>query len=550
MLAVSRSVAPTFLASIGLVLVVAIRPVFADEATSASQPAAKAEKNRTIELLLQSREKGKPVERRESVDPSHVGVVAIDMWNYHWCKTATGRVAALVPRMNATLAGARKLGMQVFLCPTDSTDKYVGTPPRERAAVWPRRTVPWGPEINCPPVPGYGSGCMCGSPSCQGNYGWDGMHPDLVIGETDLMPTDAEGLYSICHDQGITHLIIVGVHTQICVLGKPTGIRNMKRAGFECVLARDLTDALTGYVPQQNIIPDDSTAKIVAHFEEHLAPTVNFWESMVAAGAVDRGQVVDPIRITPWGTVERPHFFEAEQIVTLTSPWQDGAQIRYTLDGSEPTPQSMLYTESLKVTRTTRLRAAGFRDGQQVSLAADGYFVQLPPLPPEPTVQLTDLQPDWSAGPGHGHYSGTDRKLYRYEREAKPAQKNLSNFGTPLSIRGKQYEHGLGVRAPHQMIFPLKPEYDRFVALAGIDDHLIKYENGTNLARLPSVVFKIFIDGKLAAESPRMRISEGPWRFDVPIPAGSKQISLATTDAGDGNREDAADWVNAGFIVK
>jgi hypothetical protein len=139
--------------------------------------------------------------------------------------------------------------------------------------------------------------------------------------------------------------------------------------------------------------------------------------------------------------------------------------------------------------------------------------------------------------------------LYRYEREAKPPQKNLSNFGTPLSIRGKQYAQGLGVRAPHQMIFPLKPEYDRFVALAGIDDHLLTIERGTNLAMRPSVVFKVFIDGKLMAESPRMRISEGPWPFDVQVPPGSKQISLATTDAGDGNREDVANWVKAGFLL-
>lgn len=504
----------------------------------------------TIALPLQSREKGQPLERREQIDPHQIGVVAIDVWNYHWCKTAAARVGALVPRMNATLAGARKLGMQVFLCPTDSVDKYVGTAPRERAAVWPRQKISWGAEVHCPPVPGFGSGCMCGNPSCQGNYGWDAMHPDLVIDENDLMPTDAEGLYSICRDKGITHLIIVGVHTQICVLGKPTGIRNMKRAGLHCILARDLTDALTGYVPHEKLLPDTSTAAIVAHFEEHLAPTINFWECMANAGVVDRKAVVDPIRVTPWGTIERPHFFEGKQIVTLTSPWQAGAEIRYTLDGSEPTPQSALYSQPLTLEQTTRLKVAGFRDGQPVALTTDCYFVRLPPLPPEPVVPLADLKPDWSAGPGHGHFDGGRPDLYRYEREAQPAQHNLSNFGTPLSIRGKPYKQGLGVRAPHQMIFPLKAEYDRFVALVGVDDHLIKSEYGTNLARLPSVVFKVFIDGKLAAESPRMRISEGPWRFDVPIPTGSKQISLATTDAGDGNREDVANWVNAGFLLR
>ena len=33
---------------------------------------------------------------------------------------------------------------------------------------------------------------------------------------------------------------------------------------------------------------------------------------------------------------------------------------------------------------------------------------------------------------------------------------------------------------------------------------------GALVARYPSVVFKVFIDGKLAAESPVMRISQEP----------------------------------------
>jgi hypothetical protein len=66
----------------------------------------------------------------------------------------------------------------------------------------------------------------------------------------------------------------------------------------------------------------------------------------------------------------------------------------------------------------------------------------------------------------------------------------------------------------------------------------------------PSVVFKVFIDGKQAAESPVMRISEQPWRFDVRIPPGSKMISLSATDAGNGNKEDLANWCNCGFVVK
>ena len=63
------------------------------------------------------------------------------------------------------------------------------------------------------------------------------------------------------------------------------------------------------------------------------------------------------------------------------------------------------------------------------------------------------------------------------------------------------------------------------------------------------MVFKVFVDGREVASSPVMRISEQPWRFDVRLPSGAKRISLCATDAGDGNREDLANWVDAGFVM-
>jgi len=43
------------------------------------------------------------------------------------------------------------------------------------------------------------------------------------------------------------------------------------------------------------------------------------------------------------------------------------------------------------------------------------------------------------------------------------------------------------------------------VALAGADENLIGVSNGSNLAKYPSVVFKVFINGHEAAASPVMR---------------------------------------------
>ena len=96
-----------------------------------------------------------------------------------------------------------------------------------------------------------------------------------------------------------------------------------------------------------------------------------------------------------------------------------------------------------------------------------------------------------------------------------------------MRIRAREYGKGVGMRAPGYLRYALKPEWGRFVALAGVADNMLDQELGRNIARYPSVVFNVFIDGKLAARSPVMRISQVPWRFDVPIAAGAKMIQSA-----------------------
>ena len=113
-----------------------------------------------------------------------------------------------------------------------------------------------------------------------------------------------------------------------------------------------------------------------------------------------------------------------------------------------------------------------------------------------------------------------------------------------------RYAKGYGMRAPAYLRYDLKPEWSRFVALAGVDDNMLAHELGRSIAMYPSVVFKVFIDGRLAAESPVTRISQAPWRFDVPIPPGARQIVLVCDDAGSRSPYDLGNWVEAGFVLE
>ncbi len=499
-----------------------------------------------IELTFQTRDlvTGKTILAIEKVDPTRVGVIAVDVWNYHWCKTATMRVDAIVPRMNKALDGARSLGMTVMLCPSDVVDNYVGYPQRETVLALPKVSVPSVVKVSCPPVPDA-SGCACGRERCAVNYGWDGMHPALRIAESDLMPDSQAEVYAICRKYGLTHLIYVGFHTQICLLGKPMGLKAMKSAGLHCVLARDMTDAHPGYDPERNFTPDLNTQQVVEHFEKHLAPTISLQDELTKLGKWNTNWVVDPVRIAPWGTPMRPHLFEQPIIVTLTTPLQPGSEIHYTLDGTVPALDSAIYSKPLVFQDTTRLRASAFSNGRQVCVESEGYFARMSALPPLPDIFLGDLSPIRNVGFGHT-YGGA----VRYSGNTRPPQKDKSNLGQDLKIARSVHQHGLGVHAPCELVYAIKPEYRRFVALAGADENIVGMSNGSNLAKYPSIVFKVFIDGKQAAASPVMRVLSPAWRFDVEIPAGARMISVVAMDAGDGSREDFADWADAGFILQ
>jgi hypothetical protein len=255
--------------------------------------------------------------------------------------------------------------------------------------------------------------------------------------------------------------------------------------------------------------------------------------------------VVDPVRIAPWGTPMRPHLFEEPITVTLATPLEPGAEIRYTLDGSAPTSASTLYSKPLVITDTTRLRATAFRKRRAVCLESEAFYARMGPMPPLPDVFIGDLQPARNIEFGYSSGGGV-----RYSEDRKRPQKDKSNLGQDLKINRTVYQHGMGTHAPCELLYAIQPEYQRFVALAGADENLISISNGSNLAKYPSVVFKVFIDGKQAAASPVMRIQSLAWRFDVEIPEGAKMISLVAMDAGDGSREDFADWADAGFVLK
>jgi hypothetical protein len=118
--------------------------------------------------------------------------------------------------------------------------------------------------------------------------------------------------------------------------------------------------------------------------------------------------------------------------------------------------------------------------------------------------------------------------------------------GGPLNVGGKVYSDGVGMHAPAAVVYACKPEWKRFVATVGIDES----QRGANQS---SLAFEVWaeVDGRRVRldRSPRMVFGKAEsWRFNVPVPPKSERFILTVSDGGDGNKNDHADWVNAGFL--
>jgi uncharacterized repeat protein (TIGR03806 family) len=79
--------------------------------------------------------------------------------------------------------------------------------------------------------------------------------------------------------------------------------------------------------------------------------------------------VLVPPRISPDGGT-----FPKAVIVRLSSS-DKGAQIRYTVDGSVPGPQDPLYSDPIRVTGPTVVRARAYKDGMTRSITSESVFI-------------------------------------------------------------------------------------------------------------------------------------------------------------------------------
>ena len=61
---------------------------------------------------------------------------------------------------------------------------------------------------------------------------------------SDAISDSGVEIWNLLEERGINNVILLGVHTNMCVLGRPFGLRQMAKNGKNVVLMRDMTDTM------------------------------------------------------------------------------------------------------------------------------------------------------------------------------------------------------------------------------------------------------------------------------------------------------------------
>ncbi|MEZ6056301.1 MAG: SMP-30/gluconolactonase/LRE family protein [Planctomycetaceae bacterium] len=238
------------------------------------------------------------VTQDEQWQPTETAIIVCDVWDYHHCLNAVRRLEEFAPRLNDVLTKARQQGVTIIHAPSDCMPAYAEHPARKRATQAPRAAMlPHGITSWCSQIPTEEQAVYPLDQSDGGedddpaehadwakkltalgrnpNLPWGKQSPLITIDEDrDFITDQGDEVWNVLESRGIKNVILTGVHVNMCVTGRPFGLRQMARNGKHVVLMRDMTDSM--YNPQRwpYVSHYAGNDLIIGHIERSICPTM------------------------------------------------------------------------------------------------------------------------------------------------------------------------------------------------------------------------------------------------------------------------------------
>ncbi|MEO9592001.1 hypothetical protein [Rhodopirellula bahusiensis] len=256
-----------------------------------------------LELKLQSQSKtdaGDFVIQNDEVtwDPTQTAIIVCDVWDYHHCFNAVGRLNEMAPTMNEVIAESRRRGVTIIHAPSGCVDFYKNTAGRKRAMEAPLAsnlpdeigawcyTIPAEEDAKYPVDQSDGGedddpeehaawAAKLESIGRDPKQPWKRQLKTIDIDQSvDYITDQGDEVWNILESRKIDNVILLGVHTNMCVLGRPFGLRQMAKNGKNVVLMRDMTDSMYNPKMWPYVSHFEGTRRVISHIEQYVCPTI------------------------------------------------------------------------------------------------------------------------------------------------------------------------------------------------------------------------------------------------------------------------------------
>ncbi len=208
------------------------------------------------------------------LEPDRCAIIVCDVWDRHWCRGAEVRLNALIPRMEQTLAAARTHGMHIVHAPSDTLDFYADSPARARILNASAVALPDELVMPDPPLPIDDSDQGSDTGETEARKVWSRQHPGITIDpHRDVISDQGPEIYRWLSCLQTDWVFIMGVHTNMCILHRTFGIKQMVRWGVNIALVRDLTDSMYNPARAPYVSHADGTNLVVGYIEKFWCPT-------------------------------------------------------------------------------------------------------------------------------------------------------------------------------------------------------------------------------------------------------------------------------------
>lgn len=238
------------------------------------------------------------IETKKQAWPANKSAIIVcDMWDAHHCLNAVRREEEMVGRMNEVLEKARKDGVFIIHAPSGCMEPYKDHPARKRAQSAPKaNNLPTDIAQWCRQIPAEEKGKY---PIDQTDGGedddakeheawhaklaemgrnpkapWKSQHASIKIHDQDGISDSGVEVWNMLEERGINNVILLGVHTNMCVAGRPFGLRQMAKNGKNVVLMRDMTDTMYNPKKAPYVSHFEGTRLIIEHIEKYICPTI------------------------------------------------------------------------------------------------------------------------------------------------------------------------------------------------------------------------------------------------------------------------------------